>query len=207
EDTDLLYFGNYHIIGSNKRKLLPIHYDNVDSFVALSSGAIWKFCLKKELIMKYPLPSIRNAEDIAVIPLCILSAKNIKFSDKALYYYVHNNESLSSSYSSQVTYNFVKSFDYTLSYLKKPYSPGVEFHGIKTIIYGAVLNGLKASMPWKEIEGIIINFEKEFPHWSQNKYISSYSIRKRIFLQLVKLKKYGLLKWYVSIHNLILRYL
>lgn len=206
-DIDLIYFGNYHIIGSKRREFFPKHYNSIDEFVARASGALWSFCFRKQLIERFPMPPIRNAEDIAIIPLCIMSANHIVYCDKALYYYINNIGSLSNTHSPNVTYNFVRSFEFTLSHLKAPYSSGVEFHGIKTILYGAVLNGMKARISWIELKKLISNFERDFPNWYNNIYINSYSFRKRFFLTLVKDRKQFLLRTYVSVHNFLLKYL
>lgn len=206
-NSDLIYFGNYHVIGNNIRVITPFHFNDRESFIALASGALWKFCFKRDLFDNYSLPALRNAEDIAVIPLIIAKAEIIAYCDKPLYYYIHNNESLSSTHSPNVTYNFVKSFDYTLSHLEKPYSSGIEFHGIKTVVYGGVLNGLKAKIKWGDLKEILNDFERNFPLWLDNKYIKLYPVRKRLFLYLVKLRCYLLLKLYVIGHNLLLKYL
>ncbi len=204
---DLIYFGYYHIFENTKRVTASSYFSDKDSFIAKSTGAIWRFCIKKSLLSIYPLPSIRNAEDIAIIPLLIGSAKKIEYSDKPLYYYIHNNSSLSSVHKPDVTYNFIKSFDYTLSFIEPPYSSCIEFHGIKTILYGAILNGVKAKIPTIELREIIDGFELKFPQWSQNKFLQAYSLRKRLFLSLVKGRHFTILKMYVRVHGILLKYL
>ncbi|WP_165157711.1 glycosyltransferase family 2 protein [Parabacteroides sp. ZJ-118] len=204
---DLIYFGYYHIFGNTKRVTASSYFSDKDSFIAKSTGAIWRFCIKKSLLSIYPLPSIRNAEDIAIIPLLIGSAKKIEYSDKPLYYYIHNNSSLSSIHKPDVTYNFIKSFDYTLSFLEPPYSSCIEFHGIKTILYGAILNGIKAKIPTIELREIVNGFELKFSRWSQNKFLQAYSLRKRLFLSLVKGRHFTILGMYVRVHSILLKYL
>lgn len=205
--SDLIYFGCTQIIGNKTIIGQPRNFDDKKDFVALSSGSLCMFTFKKELLQKFPSPHINNAEDIAIIPLLISSANKISFSDKNLYYYVHSNNSLSSSHSPNVTYNFIKSFEYTLSYLKPPYNKGIEFHGIKTLLYGAILNGIKAKMTHKELRDIIDSFERNFPDWKDNEYISSYPFRKRLFLKLVSKRNFLLMNFYTYIHSLLLRYL
>lgn len=207
DGADLIYFGCNQIIGNKNIIGKQRNFADKEEFIALSSGSLCMFAFKRDLLLKFPAPHINNAEDIAIIPLIISSANKISFSSKNLYYYIHNNKSLSSTYSPNVTYNFVKSFDYTLSYLNPPYNKGIEFHGIKTLLYGAILNGVKAKMAHNELREIIDSFEKDFPNWKDNKYISSYSFRKRLFLKLVSRRNFFLIKLYTNIHSLLLKYL
>lgn len=207
DHSDLIYFGCTQIIGKKNIIGKQRKFANKEEFIALSSGSLCMFAFKRDLLLKFPAPHINNAEDIAIIPLIILAANKISFSDKNLYYYVHNFKSLSSIHSPNVTYNFVKSFDYTLSFLKPPYNKGIEFHGIKTMLYGAILNGVKAKMTHKDLQEIIDYFERDFPNWKDNKYISSYPFRKRLFLKLIRRRNFFLMKLYTDIHSLLLRYL
>ena len=204
---DLICFGSCQIIGNkkivNKQKI----YQFKDDLIALSSGSLCRFIYKQDLLKRFPFPLINNAEDIAVIPLIIGFADKISYCDNVYYYYIHNNNSLSSNYSKEVSSNFVRSFDYTLSFLTKPYKKSIEFHGIKTVLYGAILNGIKAKMTNLELNSIIVKFEKEFPNWINNNYIQSYSLRKRIFLILVYHKWFSLMRIYITVHNLLLRFL
>lgn len=206
-NPDIIYFGCCQIVGNKNIVSKHKSFNNKEELIALSSGSLCRFAFKKELLRLFPLPAINNAEDIAIIPLTINAASKVEYCDKVLYYYVHNSNSLSSNYSPRVTVNFVKSFDYTLSFLDKPYNEGFEFHGIKTILYGAILNGVKAKMSTDELRTIIDDFEAKFPTWNKNKYINSYSLRKRIFLNLIRNRQFGLMKIYVNIHNLLLKYL
>lgn len=205
--SDLIYFGCNQIIGKKNIIGKQRKFANKEEFIALSSGSLCMFAFKRDLLLKFPAPHINNAEDIAIIPLIISYANKISFSSKNLYYYIHNNKSLSCTHSPKVTYNFVKSFDYTLSSLNPPYNKGIEFHGIKTLLYGAILNGVKAKMAHNELREIIDSFEKDFPNWKDNKYISSYSFRKRLFLKLVSRRNFFLIKLYTNIHSLLLKYL
>ena len=206
-NPDLVYFGCCQIVGNKKRELTLKSFNRKDDLIALSTGSLCRFTFKRDLLRRFPLPSINNAEDIAIIPLIINAAERIVFCDKVLYYYVHRSNSLSSNYSPKVTTNFIKSFDYTLSFLSMPYTIGIEFHGIKTVLYGAILNGLKAKIPINELEPIIDDFERKFPFWINNRYINLYSYRKRVFLRLVYKRNFRMLKFYIRIHNLLLKYL
>ena len=179
EAPDTIYIGYNHLFENISRSVSNANYPDKDSFIAGASSALWRFVVKSEIIRKFSLPNIRNAEDIAVIPLLINSSRKISYCPSTLYNYIHSNSSLSSIHSPDVSTNFIKSFNYTLTNIDKPYSPGIEFHGIKTILYGAILNALKAGIPKKTIYNIIDDFESMFSNWNRNRFIKTLPISKK----------------------------
>lgn len=204
EDPDIIYIGYNHLFENVSRSVSNNCYPDKDSFLAEASSALWRFVVKSDIIRKFSLPNIRNAEDIAVIPLLINSSKKISFCPSTLYNYIHSNSSLSSVHSPTVSSNFIKSFNYTLTNIGKPYSSGIEFHGIKTILYGAILNALKAGLQKKSIYDIIDNFESMFPNWNRNRFIKTLPMSKKIFLFLVRNRSILFLNLYSFAHNKIL---
>lgn len=125
-----------------------------------------------------------------------------------LYYYIHSNTSLSSTHRPEVTRNFITSFKYTEEHIDKTkYHDELEFHGIKTILYGATLNALKAKMNSKDIRNMWDEFIENYPNWYSNKYIQHYPKSKRLFLTLIKYNQLALLKVYASVHLMLLRLL
>lgn len=205
-DADIVFFGSNQIIGSTKRKRPIKARNSISEYMALVGGslcmAVWKLSLWKGI----ELPHISNAEDIAVIPILISRARCVMLVENTLYNYVHGNNSTSSRHDSQVSYNFVASYHYTLQHIdKEKFRDAVEFHGIKTIIYGATLNALKAGMPKEEILQLWSEFETIFPNWINNKYVNSYSRVKRAFVRMASRRRFVLMRAYAYLHNLILK--
>lgn len=207
DHPDIIYIGYNHVFGNVVRKISNSTFPNKDSFIAGASASLWRFVVKTEIIKTLKLPDLRNAEDIAVIPLLIGSSNKISFCNSTLYNYIHSNSSLSGQHSPSVSINFIKSFEYTLAHIKAPYSPGIEFHGIKTVLYGAILNALKAKIAASEIYDIIEHFEMSFKDWHNNMYINNLPRQKRLYLRCIKHRNVRLLKLYAYCQNLILKFM
>ncbi len=205
-DADIVFYGFNQIIGNTvrKRPMTP-YYSHLD-YMALVGGSfgggIWHHSLWADI----KIPAISNAEDIAVIPVLISRAKKVVAIEDLLYNYVHSNSSTSSRHHPQVSYNFVSSFHYTLQHIDiERFHDSVEFHGIKTIIYGATLNALKVGMSRKEILELWSEFENQFPHWTDNKYLASYPRSKRVFVKLASHRCFLLMRCYAGIHSVLLK--
>jgi len=205
-DADIVFYGCNQIIGKTMRKRPIEPRDSVPDYLALVGGSFWGGTWRRALWEGISIPAISNAEDIAVIPVLISRAQKIVTIGDLLYNYVHSNSSISSRHHPQVSYNFVESFHYTLQNINvDKYHDAVEFHGIKTIIYGATLNALKAGMTKEEILGLWSEFEDYFPNWINNKYMKSYSRVKRAFVWMAAKRQFVLMRAYAYIHNLILK--
>lgn len=206
-DSDVVFFGICQVIGDKYRKFSVINYSKIE-YIALASGSLCKFCSKKSLWNGIEIPTIKNAEDIAVIPVILSRSETITTIPEMLYYYIHSNSSLSSNHSLEVCKNFITSLKYTEEHIDKTlYRDELEFHGIKTILYGATLNALKAKMSSMDIKNMWNEFFLSYPNWYSNKYIQHYPKSKRLFLFLIKYNQLALLKLYSSVHSMLLRWL
>lgn len=206
-DSDIVYFGNYHVVGDQYRKR-PVKNYTKEEYIALVSGSLCKFCSRKSLWDGLAMPSIKNAEDIAIIPVIFSRASKIISVPNLLYYYIHSNSSLSSTHKPEVSYSFITSFEYTEKMIDVvKFHNEIEFHGIKTILYGATLNALKAGISNREIKNIWKTFTQKYPQWYSNKYMSAYPKNKRFFLFLVKSGQVSMLRLYSGIHSKLLQLL
>lgn len=204
-DADIVFYGCNQIIGKTVRKRPFTQRNSIPDYLALVGGNLWGGAWRRTLWEGIEIPSIKNAEDIAVIPVLISKSKTIVTVESLLYTYVHSNSSLSSVHNSRVSYNFVESFHYTLQHIDfNSYHDSVEFHGIKTIIYGATINAIKARMSNNEIQSLWFEFESLFPDWINNKYLKSYSRIKRVFVLLVSKRLFALMRFYAHLHNYLL---
>ena len=205
-DADIVFYGFNQIIGKTVRKRPMTPRNGIWDYMALVGGSFWMGVWRRSLWTDIMIPSISNAEDIAVIPVLISRAKKIVSIDDLLYNYVYSNMSVSSRHNPQVSYNFVTSFHYTIQNIDVlRFHDPVEFHGIKTIIYGATLNALKTGMSKSEIYGLWSEFEQSFPHWIDNKYLQSYSRSKRIFVKLASCHCFLLMRCFAWLHDILLK--
>lgn len=205
-DVDILFYGCNQIIGKKVRKRPVTPRNSVTDYLALVGGSFWGGTWRRSLWDGINIPAISNAEDIAVIPVLISRAQKIVTTGDLLYNYVHSNSSASSRHHPQVSYNFVESFHYTLQNIDvDKYHDAVEFHGIKTIVYGATLNALKAGMTEEEILQLWVEFEEHFPNWINNKYVKAYEGSKKVFVKIASHHRFALLRCYAQLHNILLR--
>ena len=137
-----------------------------------------------------------------------MRAKKIQTIKQCLYRYIYNKGSLSSKKNKGIYKSFYESFEVTKSFGEcRDFPEEIEFHGIKTILYGAVLNAIQAGVPKTEIKRVVDSFEREYPYWYENKYILHYPQRKRFFLNLVKNHHFLMLRLYVFSQDLYLKIL
>lgn len=203
--ADLINIGISRVYGNSATFIPVIDYRNKAEFMALITGSLCTIVSSKTLWKGLRLPSIRNAEDIAVIPVLISRAQKIYQIKVSLYNYILNPGSLSRKPQADVSTNFEKSFDYTCQHIdmtNASFRSAIEFHGIKTIIYGGVLNAIKCSMSSKSIKRVVDKFEMEYPMWNKNEYIKKYPLRKRFFLFCVKHRLLFLAKTFVLLHEM-----
>lgn len=206
-NADIVAYGNTLEIGNNIRKCIPDEFSDIKAYVALRGGSLWSFTASKDIWYNLELPDMNNAEDIAIVPILFMRAKKIQTIKQCLYRYIYNKGSLSNKKNKGIYKSFYDSFEVTKSFDEcRDYPEEIEFHGIKTILYGAVLNAIKAGVSVIETKRIIASFEGEYPHWYKNKYIRHYPQRKRLFLKLVRNHHFLILRMYVFAQNLYLKF-
>lgn len=205
-NADIVGYGNTLEIGNNIRKSKPEAFADAKAYVALRGGSLCTFTASRQIWTGIELPEIKNAEDIAIVPVLFMKARKIEIIQQCLYRYIYRKGSLSSKKNKGIYKSFCKSFEVTKSYKESlAFQEEIEFHGIKTVLYGAVLNAFQAYVSNNEIMEFIVAFENEYPNWNKNKYIQRYSKRKQFFLRLVKSHCLVLLRFYVAIQNLYLK--
>lgn len=207
-NADVVYFGIRQIFGRKVIDTPCYPRDLKEEYMALAMGSLCMFVSAACLWHKIELPAISNSEDIAVIPILLSRAKHIETLEDCLYNYIYYSASTSSMRSPIVARNFLISWKYTLAHvdINKHYV-AMEYHGIKTVLFGATLNALKASVDNETIRGYWSMFEKNFPNWYQNKYIVNLPTKKRFFLYCVHKNNIWALKLYTKAHDLALKYL
>jgi len=203
---DLIYIGCQQVFGEKKRFILEDNLNSKEDYIALASGSLCKIVASSRIWEGVTLPALTSAEDIAVIPYLFSKANNIVSVQKPLYNYVYNSLSISSRPKASTVQNFIDSYEITKKMVSsREYKEALEFHGIKTILYGAILNALMIGLPQSLIHEIIMNFKAQNPNWITNKFVSRYSRRKRFFLSFVNRDNIVLLRIYVFVHKMYLK--
>ncbi|WP_027869779.1 glycosyltransferase family 2 protein [Eubacterium sp. AB3007] len=198
----------YRKVYESSNRVDDMHYlknfsGSRDDLIAYSKAAMWLIMYKRELTLDLEVPDLRNGEDIAYVPCIESRAQKITVVKKILYNYLMRKGSTSktpsvSVYKSLLTaYEFIKN-----NYINDDLSVK-EYLGIKTVMYGAVLNACKAGEKGKEIRVIVDEFEKDYPNWVNNKYMYLFNKKKQLFLSFVKHRRISLCKAYSTLHQLV----
>ena len=180
-------------------------YKEKEDYLALSRSSLCYLLVKKDLFNNISIPELRNGEDIAVIPLLMLKASKIGHINYSLYTYYVRENSASSKPTKKSFQDLVTCFSIIESMWTDSYSDALEFIGIKTLLYSAVLIGFKANVNLKQIKKQIYCFTIENPNWYKNRYLRTMSKRHSLFLKLVKYKMYLFLNMYAKFHSIVMK--
>ena len=180
-------------------------FDDKEDYLALSRSSLCYLLVKKSLFDNITIPDLRNGEDIAVIPLLMLEATQIGHINEALYYYLVRENSASSNPTQKSFKDLLTCYSIISNSWKTGYRDALEFIGIKTVLYSAVLVGIKAKVDFKEIKKLIESYLTIYPKWYENRYLNTMSKRHKFFLQLVKYRAYPMLYLYTKLHAMLMR--
>lgn len=173
-----------------------------ERYLALSKSSFCLILVSRDLFTNLEIPHLKNGEDIAVIPILIGRAKKIIHIQDALYNYQIRNHSQSNEINPQVYKNLLASYELIRQYLENSsYYTALEFITIKIVLYGVVLNALKAKVSIAEVKNIIENIEKNYKNWWENNYISGLGKFQRFFLKFVKFKAWSMLRLLSYFHQ------
>lgn len=207
EDADLVMC-EYRKVYEHNNRVSDVHYlkdysGNKEDLLAYSKAAMWLLMFKKELARDLDIPNLLNGEDIAYVPCIESRAQKISIVKKVLYNYYIRQGSVSKSTSSSVYISLLEAFEFIKQNYINADLEVIEYLGIKTILYGAVLNACKSGENKNQIIEIIYSFEKLYPTWANNKYLLLFNKQKMIFLTAVKHKRIMLCKIYARVHQLV----
>ena len=180
-------------------------YNTKSDYIALSRTSLCYLLLRRNLFEDLPIPSLRNGEDMAIIPLLLAKARIITHIDNALYVYCVRKESASVSVSANSFWDLLKCQQIIEKSWNKEYQEALQFIGIKNVLYSAVLIGIKAKVNTKVIKDTIRKFEREHNKWYLNSYIKTLDFRHRFFLKTIKYRCLVLTKAYVFLHSLLMK--
>ena len=96
--------------------------------------------------------------------------------------------------------SLLSAFNYIEKGFSDAYPEVLEYLGIRTVLYGATINALKAEVSISIVQEIAEAFSKKYPKWNKNDYISTLSRAKRLYLRLLQLKMYRTCRLLAHIH-------
>ncbi len=172
-----------------------------EEYLAYTPMSLCRFIFRRELFHNLNVPQINSAEDGAVTPQLLAKSRRTVMIHEGLYNYYIRDDSMSAVPNPQVYRDFVTAQDVIDREIGTRFPKECEFIGIKNICYGAILNALKAEVTTKEIAGCYRKFLKAHPYWYQNPYRKSLDLKKRVFLFLLHLRLFWVLKLYALLHQ------
>lgn len=208
-EADLLIFDTYTTFEDGSRGVDNItkKFTGKDKKYILSQYpmSLCRLVVRKELVESVRHTKLRYAEDGVVVAQVISAADRISILDKPLYNYYFREDSASKKPSRKACHDLLDAFILIHEYLSNDFAEEIEFIGIKYVIYGSMLSGIKAGVAKKELTKIIESFEQYCPNWHHNPYIKSYGKAKRMFVFLVNHRLFILLKFVTSMHPFVVR--
>lgn len=173
-------------------------------YLAYSRTALCYLLVRRSLFDSVKLPPLYNGEDMAVVPLLLLKAKKITHVEEPLYFYCVRKGSASNKATEEAFENIKAVFKYLEYGWSGRYENELEFLGIKTILYSAVMVGIKAGVSNKTINETITSFESKYKIWNHNPYLKGMAFRYRVFLRSIQFRQLWFNRIYAKLHTRIL---
>ena len=170
-------------------------------YVALSKSSLCLLMFSKSLMDGIKIPHIKNGEDIAVIPVILGRAKRVTSIPDVLYNYYIRNNSLSNRSDEKVYKSLLTAYRFIEERLnEEKYADELEFIGVRTVLYGCVLNAFKSKTGLNEIKNIVEEFSAKHKHWDKNKYISEFGGFQKLYIWCVRMRAWRLLALLSKVH-------
>lgn len=177
---------------------------SLKQYVALAYDSLCTLTVRTSLIKNCPIPSLYNSEDAAVVPVLLSMACSISCCHIPFYNYLYRKNSLSTSKNKTIYKGFVDACFFIDEKLPVDFNDEKVFRGIHLVLYGAIYKAMDAGIPIAEVKEVLSRFEQKFPHWKSNPYLVSFPLRKRIFLNLVRMHFFYMVKVYCYLQRIVL---
>ncbi len=196
---------NYAYSDGTKKYLPDLNiltsHSSKEEYLAYTPMSLCRFIMKSTLFQNLNIPQISNAEDGAVTPQLLAKSSKTVILHKGLYNYFIRPNSISSIPNPNIYKDFITAQKIIDKEIGKRFPKECEFIGIKNICYGAVLNALKADVATRDIASCYRQFLSAHPGWYKNPYRKGLNTKKKVFLLLLYLRMYWVLKLYALLHQ------
>ncbi len=172
-----------------------------EEYMVYSKSSLCLLMFESHIIDDLIIPDLRNGEDVASVPCIEVRAKKIVAVNEVLYNYRIRRDSCSNRVSPKVFESLSNAFRFIEDNCTSEYKNALEYIGIKTVLYGAIVNGLKAKTNRSQILNSIEDFERKYPDWYSNRYLCIFPRTKRIFLFCIKHKALRLAYLIAKVHE------
>ncbi len=195
-----------YVYSDGTKKYLPgldilSDHSSKEEFLAYTPMSLCRFIFHSELFQNLNVPQINSAEDGAVTPQLLAKSHKTVIIHKGLYNYFIREDSMSAVPNPQIYRDFITAQGVIDAEIGDRYPKECEFIGIKNICYGAVLNALKADVAIREIASCYRQFHAVHPGWYQNPYKKALDKKKKVFLFLLHIRMFRVLRLYALLHQ------
>lgn len=171
---------------SHKEKIVKLSFS--------SNCKLYRRSFVKKTGIKFP-EEIWRCEDLAMITPLLTYTEKISVLHRPLYYYFQRTTSSSNQNYKNVDMSFYpKAICKTQQLAHHGFENELEFHAIAELMYGMIMVMLRSGFDNKPILDQIDWFEKRYPNWKSNPYLSCLPKGKRIFIMSAQKKRIILLK-------------
>ncbi len=199
---------HYAKVFESSRKTVIVDYladvsinDPVKKIMVYSKASLWLLLVRRHIMEGITIPDLRNGEDIAVVPIIQSRAGRLGIVRDPLYNYYIRASSQSHAVSKKALDYLCRAYQYIYDNLSNEYDDVREFLGIRTVLYGATLNGFKSGNKDHEILRRVEQFEELFPSWHSNPYMSLLSTPKRVYLALIRSRSLRICRMLARMHR------
>lgn len=155
--------------------------------------------------VRYPI-SCRQYEELSVIPVLAKYAARIGVIHQPLYcYYQRGNGTSASNAEGSSEQSFLSAADAMHTALGNDYGAEVEYHAIYALFYGEILKLCKRKASTAQVKEHIIGYERRYPMYWKNTYLTHMGLAKRVFLWLERRRCIWGLRILAKIHAVVVR--
>lgn len=176
-------------------------HPNKKTFIALSGESVWSLCAKKSLFTNLQFPATYLAEDVVIVPILCSLASKISSLNFVGYLYTYQMNSLSRMPQMKMLESILKSSELLDRYSLPELAHEFTFRKIRLICYNYVYVACRLNLTIQEINESITKIMDKDKGWGMNPYIKFLPFRKRVFINLVRMKCFGLVKLYVRLQE------
>lgn len=157
-------------------------------------GRLYRMAFFRESGLKFPT-NVKRAEDMGVIIPLFSRSEKLSFLDKPLYYYWQRSSSLSNANQKGIDISFYDTaFQNILDHIEPGFEKEMEFRAVSELMYGKIMIMVRSGRGRREIAEQVESFNRKYPMWRQNPYLSYLPKGKRIFIGVASKKQLWCLK-------------
>lgn len=207
DSFDCILFDATIISQKNKKSTLKMVdcsdkelYSKLEYFV-YTRGAPWGKIYRKNIIIDNNIVFLKQKrnEDMPFTKVAISKCENFKYLKIPMYYYIQNSNSLIHNKKLNDYTNVIRAFDYINKNVNS-LNDEKEALFISEVLYTVAILSISNFKRKQWIENLR-KIESIYPNYIQNKYLNSFSARRKVFIKLIFSKKYYLFRILLFMQN------